>query len=216
MENKMEYFLNLPEKEKRGAIAVDYLAEKYDREFAYQEVREPDLNDDFYRVIAYPFDNPNALFETRIQYDNKNNTDELLVKEACLNYAEKMLNQIKVINGDIYIWIRSLCRFPDTDARQLSIHDLQQLSPMNKYQINIFYSEDENESDDINGIINQMLNEDPDVSGILFLYRIPSKIFADVQNYLESHDQIYMDFNDIIGSIVPTKFDVRYGKIEKK
>ncbi len=213
MENKLEYFMNLPDKEKRGAIAIDYLSEKYEREFACQEIRNPDFNDDFYRVIAYPFDNPNALFETRIQYDNQNNTDELLVKEACLEYAEKMLGRIKVLNGDIYIWIRSLYRFPDTEVKKISIHDLQQLSSMNKYQINVFYSEGENGSDDINELINQMLNADQDVSGVLFLYRIPSKSFADIQNYLESHDQIYMDFNDIIGGIVPEKYDVRNGKL---
>lgn len=212
-EQKFILLRNLPGVEERGAHAVELLEKKYGKEFGYIEVRPMDVNDDYYKVITYSFDNPELLFESRVSLDGETLMDEFAVRSACDEYCNSMLERISSLNGYLYLKMRSLIRGFELDNTDLSVSKIQDINSNNSYIFDVFYTEDENNTDDLYSTLNAILSEDNKIDGIMNIYIVPEKIREKAQIYLESHDKIYMDFAEVIENNRPLTVDIEKGKI---
>lgn len=212
-EQKYMLLKNLPDDETRGKHTVELLEEKYGKDFEYIEIRPMDVNDDFYRIIAYSDDNPEMFFEARVSLDGKKLRDEFAVKSACLEYSNKMLEKVSGMNGYLYLQMKSLIRGFELEETEVDIPQIQSINARNCYIFDFYYTEDENNEDDLYRIINEMFSEDHNIDGILNLYVLPEKVRERVQIYLESHDKIYMDFAEIIEKNRPMTVEIEKGQI---
>ena len=212
-EDRMKLLEELPDDSGRGIIAKALLEEKYGKEFEVFQVRPLEIFQDDFQVIMYPYDFPELLFIAKVSLDGKTVTDNYAVKLACNDYCDTMLARIPQMNGDLFIRLNSLNAGFGLVEKSISLAEYQKMNPGNKYVLLFFYSEDEEKTDNLYSIVNQMISGDEKISGRLMYYKVSENQLADIQLYLESHDRIYMDFQDVLDNVIPTEVKFESGRI---
>ena len=212
-EDRIKLFESIPDDAGRGRIAKELLEKKYGKDFEVQEVRPVELFQDEYQVIVYPYDFPELLFIAKVSLDGEKVTDNYALKMACNNYCESMLEKITELSGDIYLRLNSVNRGFAIEEKEITISEFQEKNPKNKYSLLFFYSPNEQKKDDLYSVIGQMLSGDEQISGKIMFYHVTQKQLSDIQLYLEAHDHIYMDFQDILDKVNPVEIPFDSGKI---
>ena len=201
---------SLPTEKEREKLAVKLLGEKYGEDFEVLEVRPISFPFTDFKLICYPAENPGMLFEVRLSPDGKSIREGYAVQKVCTRLAEKLREKVSDEECEVYIRVESLKKeIPETD---MPLDDFLKAYRENRYRIVLFYTAD-GQKEVPESVFKEMLEGEERLSGVIRSYCLPEKMYADALAYAESHDRLYMDFDEKMKGYDPVDILIENGKM---
>lgn len=194
--------------------AEELLNEKYQDTFVVEEIQSVEILEGYYTVIAYQEDAPDRLFKAWVKKDGSGVDDNYVTKIICEKISDKIERNLDVLNGIYYVYTSSVIDVFDAFDPQITLEQYIESHPQMLHTIYLFYCQEEFEFENFYNGINRML-EDLPISGKICLFMLDEEQLKEVQGYLESHDQMYDDGDQIFEPYYRGVLSYEKGKIEE-
>lgn len=179
-------------------IAKEKLYERYQEEFEIEEVQSHHYFDGYYTVIAYPKSNPDILFSASINDDDSKESDNYVCKLLCQRLSDQVAKNINGLNGIYYIYSIPRIDVVNIGNKEITISEFMQEHPSSAFRTYIFYYSDNLDTQRFASNIQQAFDGLENVNGKINLYIVPNEnILSEIQQYIETHDQLYDEFKEI-------------------
>lgn len=176
--------------------AVRLLNEKYKDSFVIEEVQSQSFSGGYYTVIAYQEDNADVLFRADVNSDGTGLSDNYVAKQLCWDMADQVARNLNDLEGTYYIYIELMFE-PDMLSKPgITLKEFMRETPNNRFTINVNYAPDGTNPEAVYAGLSNILNEMESITGKIHLYLMDESNIAHVQEYMETHDRCYDEFED--------------------
>lgn len=194
-------------------LAIKLLNEKYGEEFDIESVQSQSFSGGYYTVVAYPQEDSTLLFQAYINSDGTGVSDNYVTKVLCRNVAEQVAWNLNSLPGIYYIYVEVMHEPLMLDRPGISLKEFMEETPKNKFTINICYVPEGADAQEVYLGLTNVFQDMESISGKICLYVMDETNMAWVQEYRETHDQGYDEFEDIMESYFVGLIDFEKGTI---
>ena len=194
-------------------LAIKLLNEKYNDSFEIETVQSQSFSGGYYTVVAYPQEDSTLLFQAYVNSDGTGVSDNYVTKILCRNLAERVAWNLNSLSGLYYIYIEVLHEPVMLDKPGITLEEFMKETPKNKFTINVCYVPEETNAEEVYSGITNILQGMESISGKICLYVMDETNMSWVQEYMETHDQCYDEFEDMVESYFTGLIDFEKGKI---
>ena len=184
-----------PDQRKREA--AEALGNKYQEEFEIISYKAPELLQDYYTVKAYSLDYPNLVFQAEVGVETGDVSDSYVTKRLCSRISEKISRNLGTLETDYYVFTEAMLDETVITDPEVSLADYMAEGPGNRFTV--YFCIDKNGADAGNIALAAagMFKDLPQMSGSLCIYLAEPELLADIQDYVESHDDTYTEFDEM-------------------
>jgi len=196
----------------RRNTAEILLEQKYGEEFSVIKYDGQEMLNDYYSVTAYCNDNPDIVFEAKVNNDAKAVSDNYWAKHLCAGISETIYRNL---DAGAHYYVQSTLMIDDiyqTDLN-MTLEECAEKKILSGLTVYIFT----NETDDLAGFynsINRGLGQMPELYGSVRVYYTTDDQLKSIQQYLTSNARMDSGFEEIASSLQRGSFAYRNGKLE--
>ncbi len=195
------------------ALAIELLNAKYNDQFLIEEIQSQNFLEKYYTVIAYQKDDTNVLFKAQVDFDGENISDNYVSKKLCERLSDKIARNLNELPGIFYIFCEPMVEVTVLKDVNITIEEYMKISPKNRFVIYLNYSPENALSGDVYSALSNLLKDVEGVSGQVQLYIMEEEMLKDVQDYVENHDALYDDYEDMVEQYLAGILEVENGKL---
>jgi len=195
-------------------LAVKLLNEKYQDSFEIEKVQNHRFLKGYYTVIAYQTENAEILFRARINADGKAVSDNYVTKIVCVDLADKVAQNLDVLGGIYYIFAEAMLEPEMLNNPKVTLEEFLSIFPKNKFTIYVNYCPKEKDADEIYQALKNALQDLPAINGKIRLFIMDEAMLSKVQDYQETRDRCYDDYEDMTEVYFAGEIPFENGKIK--
>ncbi|MBQ8234469.1 MAG: hypothetical protein IJZ36_02655, partial [Bacilli bacterium] len=174
------------------------LSEKYGESFEIKEVQSKNFLEGYTTYIAYPSNETTCLFKVSVDNDGKRFSDNYAVKQIC-----KELTDIVEVNLDTvantYVHTNTVIDMMQSDNIAIDLYDFAS-ERGSVFNIYVYFDSTLCSIDSIYNKLELIIQNLSYVNGTFYIYDAPEGLQYSVQNYVESNDTLYNNFNNMVDS----------------
>ena len=193
--------------------AIRLLNEKYNDSFEIETVQSQSFSGGYYTVIAYQEDNADLLFRADINSDGSGLSDNYVTRLLYKDMAEQVAWNLNDLAGSYYVFVEAMFEPVMLSNPGITLKEFMEETPKNKFTINVNYAPDTTNSEEVYAGLLNILNDMEGISGKIHLYIMEESNIASVQEYMETHDQCYDEYEGMVESYSVGLIDFENGTI---
>jgi len=182
--------------DERETKARELLNEKYNREFEIVDVYRAGVSLSYFEAWAYDTGNPEILFNVTVNNADDNFSDTYVQKCVCAKLSDAVAQKMDSFPGSYYVYSEAEGMQPYSDNPEISINDYWALDKDNHFKIEIFTVPETEDPSLIYIGIQDILSDYPYIDAAVKLYVVSDAEMAEIQDYLETNDKMYMDYKE--------------------
>ena len=177
-------------------IAKKLLEEKYGQTFEVETIVETRILDEYYTALAYPSDDPDLLFKVSVSADGQRETDNYVSKCVFKKLADLVGKNLDNLNGYFYIYCTPLVERTGFTDPEMEVEEYLEQVPNGKINIYLHYAPDQMDAENLYHCLQNVYKGigNEDMEGMIYLFIVDENGLDTAQDYLESHDQIYVEY----------------------
>ena len=193
-------------------IAKEKLYERYQDDFEIENVQSHHFLSGYYTVIAYPQSDPTLLFRASINDDGSEESDNYVCTLVCQRLSEQVEKNLNALNGFYYVYSKPRIDTVNIQNKEMSVREYVQEFPSCAFRTYLFYCPETFDAEAFAFNIQQAFNGLEFIEGKIDMYFVPDEdSLGKIQNYLETHDQMYDEFKDIADSYYKGSIEFKFG-----
>lgn len=177
--------------------AARLLQEKYGETFEITAMRGSGFLGDYYSVIAYSDEYPDLLFSASVENDYKSISDTYVTKRLCSRISDKISQNMGMLNCNYYILTEAQISGTVVTDPEVTLDDYLKESPKNVFTVYVFLDEENANAQNIVSAFSNLLSGLPSLRGTMTLYLVDPELLGNIQEYLNTHDNTYAEFDDM-------------------
>lgn len=181
-------------------LAIRLLNEKYSESFEIESVQSQSFSGGYYTVIAYQEEEPELLFRAEINSDGTGLSDNYVTKILCRDMAEQVARNLNNLPGIYYIYVEVMFEPMGLSKKGITLKEFMEEMPMNEFIIHVNYVPEDGTSEEIYQGLGNILQNMEGITGRVQLYIMEETDLLWVQDYLETHDRGYGNFENMTES----------------
>lgn len=198
-------------------LAKQILEEKYNESFEIKELRGTHFYDGYYLAIAYPTERPEVLFQVSVDLDGKEEADNYISKLLCLKLSDTIAKNLDGLKGFYYLFTEPMVENSLLTDPNLTIDEYMQKWPNSEFTIYLNYCPDnEGNTVDMDALYNELIHAFDgleSMSGCICLYLVDEDTMADMQEYRQTHDKCYSDYDERAERYYVGKIEFEKGRL---
>ena len=193
--------------------AIKMLNEKYNDTFEIESVQSQSFSGGYYTVIAYQEEDSTLLFRADIDSDGTGLSDNYVTRILCRDMSEQVAWNLNSLPGTYYIYVEAMFEPTMLKKPGITLKEFMEETPKNKFTINVNYAPEGASAQEVYGGLTNILQNMENISGKIHLYIMDETNIAVVQEYMETHDRCYDEFEDMVESYSVGLIDFENGVI---
>ena len=193
--------------------AIEMLNEKYNDSFEIESVQSQSFSGGYYTVIAYQEEEPTLLFRADIDSDGTGLSDNYVARILYRDMAEQVAWNLNQLPGTYYIYVEAMFEPTMLKKPGITLKEFMEETPKNKFTINVNYAPEETNPEEVYAGLANIFQNMENISGKIHLYIMDETHIARVQEYMETHDRCYDEFEDMVENASVGLIDFENGTI---
>ena len=194
-------------------LAVKLLNKKFNDVFEIERVQAHQYLRGYYTVIAYQQDNADLLFRAYVDDDGGAISDNYVTKLVCNELSDKVAQNLNSLKGIYYIFSEAMMELTMLDDIETSLDEFLKGCPENKFSIHVNFAPEDTTAEEVALGLMHILNDLQALRGNIYLYIADQLTLAKIQEYRETHDTCYDDYEKIVESYYVGMIEFEKGTI---
>ena len=200
--------------EDREQRAKELLEKKYNKAFEIAKVYPQEFGQLYYDVQAFAADMPELRFKASIDTEDENFSDSYVNKIVCWRISQKVGENLDELPAYYYIYSHSLGFQPLADDPDISIEAYSKLTSDFKVRTELYIVPDDLDAAQLYACLKKSYEGIEFLNGNIMLYIISRTQMDSVREYIETNDDLRLDYTEMAEDFFTVFVPFDHGNIE--
>lgn len=180
--------------EAREAKAKELLSEKYGKQFEISEIYRQGLTLPYFEAWAYDTENPDLVFSVTVDLEGEGFSDTYVQKCVCSKISDSVSMHLDDFPGTFFVNTETQGMQPYADNPNIDVKGYWELNSDNQFVISVFSVPETSDIRMVYQSLNDILSDISYLDAKVNFYIVDNESLQKVQDYFETYDKSYMDF----------------------
>lgn len=191
----------------------ELLNKKYNKEFEVIEIYRQGISLPYFEAFAYDPEKPDLVFNVTVNTEDDGFSDTYVQKCVCEKVTESVSEHLDTFPGVFYVYTELPGMQPYAENPDIEIKDYWELNKENYFDISVFAVPEKDDAKEIYAALTDLLADIPYVDAGVSLTFVDETTMAEIQEYFETNDKIYMDFKQRYADKASVELEYKDGHI---